>query len=213
MLLHGYYRSSAVFRVRIALNLKGLAYETVSHHLRKGEQRAPDYLALNPQGLVPALETDDGLITQSLAMMEYLEETHPQPPLLPSSPGDRARVRALALICVADIHPIDNLRVLKYLRAAFGQDEDAIAAWYCHWIREGFGPLEAELAGDPRTGRFCHGDEPGLADVCLVPQVVNGQNYKLDMSPYPTINRIFDAAMALPAFERALPKHAPDAEA
>ncbi|HYE40145.1 MAG TPA: maleylacetoacetate isomerase, partial [Ramlibacter sp.] len=161
MKLYGYFRSSAAYRVRIALNLKGLSAEQVPVHLRKGEQRAPPYAARNPQKLVPALETDDGaLLTQSLAIIEWLEEVHPQPPLLPSDPLDRARVRALALSIACDIHPVNNLRVLLHLRDALGQDQEARDDWYRHWIGVGFDGLEAMLADDPRSGTFCHGDTP-----------------------------------------------------
>ena len=212
MRLHGYYRSSASFRVRIALNLKGVAFEQQTHHLRRGEQRAPAFLALNPQGFVPALEDGGAVLTQSLAIIEYLDETLPDPPLLPATPLARARVRALAQIVACDIHPIDNLRVLRYLRQPLGHDEATVQTWYNHWIAEGFAALEAMLAASAETGRLCHGDAPGLADICLVPQVVNAANFKLDMAPYPTVRRVFDAAMALPAFARALPANQPDAE-
>ncbi len=212
MRLHGYFRSSASFRVRIALNLKGIAFEQQTHHLRRGEQRAPAFLALNPQGFVPALEDGGAVLTQSLAIIEYLDETVPNPPLLPATPLARARVRALAQIVACDIHPIDNLRVLRYLRQPLGHDEATVQAWYNHWIAEGFTALETTLAASAETGRFCHGDTPGLADICLVPQVVNAANFKLDMAPYPTVQRIFTAAMALPAFARALPANQPDAE-
>jgi maleylacetoacetate isomerase len=211
-ILHGYFRSSAAFRVRIALNLKNVAYDTMPHHLRRNEQRAADYLRLNPQGLVPTLEIDGRVLHQSLAIIEYLDETVPEPPLLPREPVARARVRALAQIVACDIHPIDNLRVLRYLRSPLGQDEATVQAWYNHWIAEGFTAMEALLAGHPATGVFCHGDAPTLADICLIPQVVNAGNYKLDLAPYPIIRRVFDAAMALPAFARALPANQPDAE-
>lgn len=213
MRLHGYYQSSAAYRVRIALNLKGLSYENLTHHLRKGEQRDPAYLRLNPQGLVPALETHDpAVLTQSLAIIEYLEEVHPQPALLPSPPLDRARVRALAQVCAIDIHPINNLRVLKYLKAGFGLGQERIDAWYRHWVKEGFSALETLLASDARTGRYCHGDEPGLADICLIPQVFNARRFKVDMARYPTIDRVANAAANLPAFEKAHPDQQPDAE-
>lgn len=212
MILHGYYRSSASFRVRIALNLKQIAYEQVAHHLRRNEQRAPAFLDMNPQGFVPALETGDTVITQSLAIIEYLDEIHPQPALLPPDPADRAHVRSLAQIVACDIHPVDNLRVLRYLRDPLGQDEDTVKAWYNHWIAEGFAALEARLEADPRTGQFAFGDAPTLADVCLVPQVVNAGNYSLDLTPYPTIRRVFDACMALDAFAAAHPSRQPDAE-
>lgn len=212
MKLYGYFRSSAAFRVRIALNLKGLAYETVPIHLRRNDQAGPDYRRVNPQGLVPALELDGRTLIQSLAIIEYLDETHPLPPLLPAAAADRARVRALAEIVACDIHPIDNLRVLRYLTRSFGRDESDIGLWYNHWIAAGFEALEALLAGDPRTGVFCHGDRPGLADVALAPQVVNAERYRLDMSPYPTIARIFAACMRLPAFADAHPDNQPDHE-
>ena len=212
MVLHGYYRSSASFRVRIALNLKGLAHDHAPHHLRRGEQRAPDYLALNPQGLVPAFAVDGAVLTQSLAIVEYLDEVHPEPPLLPARAIDRAYVRSLAQIVACDIHPVDNLRVLRYLRDPLGHDEPTVQAWYNHWIATGFAALEATLAGDPRTGRFCFGDTPGLADICLVPQVTNAGNFQLDLAAYPTITRIFDACMALDAFAAAHPTRQIDAE-
>lgn len=212
MKLYGYFRSSAAFRVRIALNLKGLPYETVSVHLRRNDQTRPEYLAVNPQGLVPAIEQDGQTLTQSMAIIEYLEETHPDPRLLPQDPTERARVRALAGIVACDIHPINNLRVLRYLTHAFGRAESDIAAWYNHWIGSGFQALEALLANDARTSVFCHGDRPGLADVTLVPQVVNAGRYQLDMRPYPTITRIFDSCMKLDAFRAAHPDNQPDAE-
>jgi maleylacetoacetate isomerase len=211
--LYGYFRSSAAFRVRIALNLKGLRYEQASIHLRKKEQLAPDYLALQPQGLVPALEDDGEIFVQSLAIVEYIDETHPEPPLLPGHPADRARVRALAQAIACDIHPIDNLRVLRYLGDPLGHDEKAVELWFNHWISLGFAAIERLLAEDDRTGRFCHGDRPGLADLCLVPQMFNARRYpSFDITPFPTIQRVFDACMALDAFERARPEKQPDAE-
>ena len=212
MILHGYFRSSASFRVRIALNLKGIDYDHVGHHLRKNEQRAADFLDLNPQGFVPVLDDEGDVLLQSMAIVEYLDEVQQNPPFLPGHPGDRARVRALAQLVACDIHPINNLRVLRYLRDPLGHDEAAVQTWYNHWIADGFAAFEALIAPDDRTGRFCHGDQPGLADICLVPQVVNSQNYSLDLAPYPTIRRIYEACMALPAFQRAHPKQQPDAE-
>jgi maleylpyruvate isomerase len=214
MKLYGFFRSSAAFRVRIALNLKQLPYETIPIHLRRNEQASRQYRALNPQGLVPTLELDNGLrLSQSLAIIEYLDEVHTAPPLLPPGAGDRARVRALAAIVACDIHPINNLRVLRYLTHTLGHDEAAIGAWYNHWIAAGFAALEPLLATDARTGAFCHGDSPGLADVVLVPQVVNAERYKLEMAPYPTIARIYKSCMALPPFAAAHPDNQPDREA
>jgi len=161
---------------------------------------------------VPLLEDDGELLLQSMAIVEYLDETHPFPPLLPGHPADRARVRAIAQMIACDIHPVDNLRVLRHLRRELGQDEAAVQRWYNHWIAEGFQALETFLAESEQTGRFCHGDAPTLADLCLVPQVVNSQNFKLDLEPYPTIRRIHEACLGLDAFERALPKNQPDAE-
>jgi maleylacetoacetate isomerase len=210
--LHGYYRSSASFRVRIALGLKGLAYEDIFHHLRRGEQRSDDYLKLNPQGLVPTLTTNGLRITQSLAIVEYLDEVFPTPALLPSTPQARALARALAQIIACDIHPIDNLRVLNYLRAPLNQTEEAVKAWYNHWITEGLAAFETLLSQNPGHGRFCVDDTPGLADICLVPQVVNAANFKLDLSPFPRILKIYDACMTLDAFRHAHPAQQPDAE-
>jgi maleylacetoacetate isomerase len=217
MKLHGYSRSSAAFRVRIALNLKNLDYESVPVHLRRGDQRNPDFLGVNPQGLVPALQ-DPALedigqtLIQSLPIIEYLDETYPEPPLLPRDAFGRARVRALAAIVACDIHPLNNLRVLRYLHRTLGPDEAALAAWYNHWIAEGLGAIEALLAADGRTGRFCHGDTPGLADIALAPQVVNAERYRLDLAPYPTIARIFEACMTFDAFAAAHPQRQPDFE-
>jgi maleylacetoacetate isomerase len=214
MKLIGYFRSSAAYRVRIALNLKGIAVEHESRHLRKGEQKSPDYAAINPQKLVPALVLDSGeVLTQSLAILEYLEETHPQPPLLPKDPVGRARVRALALIPTADVHPIQNLRVMGYLREKFGQTEESAFTWSRHWIETGFDAYEATIANDPRTGTFSHGNAATMADLCLIPQVFNAARFKVDMKKYPTIQRIYDTCMKLPAFDTAQPAKQPDAEA
>jgi len=210
MKLFGYFRSSAAFRVRIALNLKGLGHEDAFIHLRRGDQRAGDYLGVNPQGLVPALEIDGQTLIQSLAIIEYLDETHPEPPFLPADPAGRARVRGLADIVACDIHPINNLRVLRYLSRPLGHDQAAIETWYNHWIAAGFAALERLLADDRHTGAFCHGDIPGLADIALVPQVVNSERYRLDLSPYPTISRIYANCMQLDAFTAAHPNNQPD---
>jgi maleylpyruvate isomerase len=212
MKLYGYFRSSAAFRVRIALNLKQLDYAGAFIHLRRGDQAQPEFLAVNPQGLVPALETDGQILTQSLAIIEYLDETRPEPPLLPRDAAGRARVRGLAAIVACDIHPLNNLRVLRYLHRPLGQDQRIVETWYDHWIDAGFAALERLLAEDPRTGTFCHGDAPGLADIALVPQVVNAERYQLDLSPYPTISRIFDHCVKLDPFAAAHPDRQPDRE-
>ena len=214
IVLHDYYRSSAAYRVRIALNLKGVAPdERTFVHLRMGGQRAQDYLALNPQGLVPALALDEGaVLTQSLAIVEYLDETHPEPPLLPADPIGRARVRAIALSIACDIHPLDNLRVLNYLIGTLGVAREQKDGWYRYWIDVGFEALEKALARDRATGRFCHGDAPTLADVCLVPQMANARRFSIDLAPYPTLRRIEAACNALPAFADAAPARQPDAE-
>jgi maleylpyruvate isomerase len=181
--------------------------------LRKGEQRDAAYLAINPQGLVPALVLEDGtILTQSLAIIEYLDEVHPNPPLLPKSAVDRAHARALAYAVAIDIHPINNLRVLALLKSDFDAGDLVTAAWFRHWVVETFGPLETMLARDSRTGRFCLGDTPGLADLCLYAQVLNNGRFGVDMSPYPTISRIFEACAMLPAFAAAAPDKQPDAE-
>ena len=213
MKLIGYFRSSAAYRVRIALNLKGIAVEHASRHLRKGEQSSADYVAINPQKLVPALVLDDGsVLTQSLAIMEYLEETHPEPPLLPRDPVGRARVRSLSLIVSADIHPIQNLRVMAYLRQKFDQTEESAFTWSRHWIETGFDAYEATLTREAATGAFSHGDRPTMADMCLVPQVFNATRFKVDMKRYPTIQRIYDTCMKHPAFDAAQPSKQQDAE-
>jgi maleylacetoacetate isomerase len=211
--LYGYWRSTAAWRVRIALNLKGLAWESVPVHLLRdgGEQRTPAFLALNPQGLVPALDIDGRVLTQSLAIIEYLDETRPQPPLLPSDPGGRARARSLAQLVAADIHPLNNLRVLQQLRDRFSLDEAQRDAWYRHWVGEGLGALEARLAGEPGSGRFCHGDTPGLADCCLVPQLYNARRYGCPLGEFPAILAIEAACLELDAFKAAAPDVQPDA--
>jgi len=212
MKLYGYFRSSAAFRVRIALNLKNLDYENAFIHLRRNDQSKPEFLGVNPQGLVPTLEIGDQKLTQSLAIIEYLDETHPEPPLLPRDAAGRARVRALAAIVACDIHPLNNLRVLRYLHGPLGHDETALEHWYNHWITSGFNAFERLLADDPRTGKFCHGDAPGLADIALVPQVYNAHRYPLALTVYPTIKRIHQNCMALDAFAAADPDRQPDRE-
>ena len=214
MKLHGFFRSSASYRVRIALNLKGLSYEQASVHLVRGggEQFAPAFRKLNPQSLVPVLEDGPLALTQSLAIIEYLDETHPRPPLLPATPVERARVRALALAIACDLHPLNNTRVLAYVAGPMGAGEDGKLTWYRHWIAEGLRPLEAMLSGDRATGKFCHGDTPGLADCCLVPQLANARRFKCDVAPYPTLLAIEKNCQVLEAFQRAAPDKQPDAE-
>ena len=211
MKLYTYFRSSAAFRVRIALNLKGLEYEPVFVHLARGEHRKPEYAAVDPQALLPTLVDGGQTLSQSLAIMEYLEENYPQPALLPKDAPGRARVRSLSLLVACEIHPLNNLRTLQHLKRALGQTEDQINTWYRHWIADGFAKLEADLARGG-SGRFCHGDSPTMADCCLVPQVFNAQRYKSDLTPYPTAMRIFDTCMSLEAFDRAQPSKQPDAE-
>ena len=212
MKLSTYFRSSAAWRVRIALGLKGLAWTPDFVHLTRdgGEQHSASYRAKNPTQLVPTLETDAGaLLAQSLAMIEYLDETHPAPPLLPADPLARARVRAFALTIACDIHPLNNLRVLQYLERAMGQSKDARDAWYRHWIAEGLGALEAMLRTE--TGPFCYGATPTLADICLIPQLGNARRFDCPLAAYPTLVRAEAAALALPAFRDAAPDRQPDA--
>jgi len=212
--LYSYFRSSASYRVRIALNLKGLSYEQASVHLTRGggEQFAPAFRKLNPQSLVPVLHDGALALTQSLAIIEYLEEKHPNPALLPAAPAERARVRSLALAVACEIHPLNNLRVLNFLTGPMGLGNDARNTWYHHWIAEGLGALEARLAAERETGKFCHGDTPGLADCCLVPQLANARRFKCDVAPYPTLLAIEKNCLALEAFQRAAPERQPDAE-
>ena len=211
MKLYTYFRSSAAFRVRIALNLKGLKYEPVFVHLAKGEHRQPQYAAVNPQALLPTLELDDGKrLTQSLAIIEWLEEKHPTPPLLPKESMARARVRSLAYLVASEIHPLNNLRVLQHLKRALNQTQEQIDTWYRYWIADGLAKLEAELVGS--NGKFCHGDSPSMADCCLVPQIFNAKRYNSDLAPYPTTMRIFESCMKVEAFDRAQPSKQPDAE-
>lgn len=211
MKLYTFFRSSAAFRMRIALNYKGLAYEALPVSLPKNEHKLEGYLALNPQGLVPALDDGGNILVQSLAMMEYLEETHPLPPLLPAAPADRAYVRAVAQIIACEIHPLNNLRTLRYVKQRFALDEEGVNQWYRHWIAEGLGGLEAYLAGAKKSGKYCYRDQITLADCCLVPQVFNAQRYQCELAPYPEIMRIFGACMQLDAFIAAQPSKQPDA--
>jgi maleylpyruvate isomerase len=215
MKLYSYFRSSASYRVRIALNLKNLSYEYVPVHLVRdgGEQLKPEYRKVNPDAIVPTFVDDEQhAIQQSLAIIEYLEETHPEPPLLPKSPVDRAHVRSLALQIACEIHPLNNLRVLKYLKRTLNVDDAAKDAWYRHWVEAGFETLEARLAGDSRTGKLCFGDTPTFADLFLVPQIYNAQRFNVDTTRFPTIQRIHDYAAQLDAFARAAPGAQPDSE-
>jgi maleylacetoacetate isomerase len=212
--LYGYFRSSAVFRVRIALNLKGLKADTRFVHLLKdgGQQHSDAYKAINPLQLVPTLINAGQAIGQSLAILEYLDESVPEPPLLPSGALARARVRQLAQTIACDIHPLNNLRVLQYLEHQIGADAEKRLAWQRHWISAGFSALEAKLAREPATGRFCHGDDPGMADICLVPQMFNARRIQMELTAYPTLLRMEESAYSLPAFQNARPENQPDAE-
>ena len=211
--LYSYWRSSAAYRVRIGLNLKGLDYALVPVHLVRdgGQQHAPDYAALNPQQLVPALRDGERVLTQSLAILEYLEETRPQPPLLPVDAAGRARVRALAQLVACDIHPLNNLHVLQFFDRQWNVPQAERDDWVLYWMREGFAAMETMLAASPDTGRYCHGDMPGLADCCLLPQLYNARRFTLDLAPFPTLRRIEAACLQLPAFDAARPENQPDA--
>jgi maleylacetoacetate isomerase len=209
MRLYDYWRSSAAYRVRLALNFKGLSYEQIAIDLRKGAQHEPAFLALNPQGLVPVLDDDGAILTQSLPILNYLEERYPEPALLPRDSPGRAKSRAIAVAIACEIHPLNNLRVLQYLERELGLDEGQRMAWYRHWIAEGFGPLERMIARS--AGEFCVGDFPSLADLCLVPQVYNARRSQCDLEPYPIIRRIDERCREIEAFERAAPERQPDA--
>lgn len=213
MKLYTFFRSSASYRVRIALNLKGLTYESVPVHLRRGggEQHAAAYKKKNPQELVPALEDSGRMLTQSLAIIEYLDERHPEPPLLPREPADRALVRAMALAIACEVHPIQNLRVLNYLKDELKQSEEAANAWARHWIALGLSAVEEMLAAAPRA-TFCFGDQPTLADICLMPQLGNARRFGSKLSVYPNILRVEAACLELAAFVNAAPENQPDAE-
>jgi maleylpyruvate isomerase len=210
--LHSYFRSSASYRVRIALNLKALPYNYVPVHLLKdgGQQHSSDYQRVNPAKLVPTLVDDGHAIGQSLAIMEYLDETHPEPALLPADPLGRARVRGLAQSVACEIHPLNNLRVLQYLENDLKVDETTKATWYRHWITLGFTAIEVQLANDAATGMFCHGNTPGLADCCLIPQIANSRRFDTPLEAFPTIRRIEKACLALDAFTKAAPQLQPD---
>ncbi len=208
MKLYNYFRSSAAFRTRIAFNLKGVVCETVEVDLRTdtSDQLKPEYRAVNPQGLVPALVIEDTTVAQSLAIIEYLDEVYPEPPLLPRSPVDRARVRAMALAVACDMHPLNNLRVLNYLRSPLGHDEDTVNAWYRHWIAVGFSGLEQEARRASRDGQYMFGSSVTIADIYIVPQMYNARRFKCDLEPYPTLRSICAHLESLPAFAKAVPE-------
>ncbi|MDX2113782.1 MAG: maleylacetoacetate isomerase [Alphaproteobacteria bacterium] len=210
MKLYSYFRSSASYRVRIALGLKGLHYDTIPVNLLMSEQRAPDYVRLNPQGLLPMLEDGDHYFTQSLAIMEYLEEAYPSPAILPKTPAERARVRAIALAIACDIAPLNNVSSMNFLKNDLAQGDAERTRWYQHWIERGFTALEAILKDSSATETFCHGEMPTIADCCLVPQVFNARRYECDLTPYPTIRRIDEACSQHPAFIAAHPGKQPD---
>ena len=212
MKLYTFFRSSAAFRVRIALNLKGLQYESLPKAFARNEHRAPDYLALNPQGLIPALAIDGVVLSQSVAIIEYLNDRHPAPPLLPEDPIDRARVRSMAMAIACEIHPLNNLRVLNYLRDQLKQDDAGIGTWYRHWVTEGFRGLEVQAREFSANGRYCFGEAVSLADVLLVPQMFNARRFKTDLTPFPTLVGISTHLEALPAFAAARPEVQPDAQ-
>jgi maleylpyruvate isomerase len=210
--LYGYFRSSASYRVRIALAMKGLDYEQASIHLAKGRQYATEFSAVSPQNLVPVLEHDSQKFYQSLAIIEYLDEKFPNPPLLPADTSARSRVRSLALITACEIHPLNNTRVLAYLTETLRVSDEQKNLWYSHWVTLGFSALEKRLATEKQTGRFCHGDTPGLADIVLVPQVANANRFKVNLDAFPIIRRINDHCLALEPFKKAMPQYQPDAE-
>ncbi|HTE40662.1 MAG TPA: maleylacetoacetate isomerase [Steroidobacteraceae bacterium] len=211
MNLHTLFRSSAAFRVRIALNIKGLKYNSIPKVLANNEHRTAQYLQLNPQGLIPALEIDGVVLQQSLAIIEYLDETHPSPPLLPQDPVSRAKVRAMALAIACEIHPLNNLRVLNYLRKELGQSEDAVNAWYRHWVVEGFAGLEVMVRESSSAKRYSFADALSMADVLLVPQMFNARRFNCDLAPFPTLVAISAHLESLPAFHAARPEAQPDA--
>lgn len=212
MKLYTYFRSSAAFRVRIALNLKGLKYDSLPKAFAKKEHRAAEYLAVNPQGLIPALDIGGSVLSQSLAIMEYLDEQYPAPAFLPKDALGRAQVRSMTLAIVADLHPLNNLRVLNYLKRELKQEEDGVNTWYRHWVTEGFTGLEQQARTHSTSGRYCYGDSISMADICLVPQMFNARRFKTDLTPFPTLVGISTHLEALPAFAAARPEVQPDAQ-
>ncbi|MCG8493265.1 MAG: maleylacetoacetate isomerase [Sneathiellales bacterium] len=210
--LHNFFRSSSSTRVRAALNLKGLDYDYQAYILRKGETRTPEFLKRSPAGLVPVLELESGAhISQSMAILEWLEEEHPEPALLPSTSLEKARVRSLSYMIACEVHPLNNLRVLQKIEKDYGLDQDGVRAWFDHWVHTSFAPLEERLSHEAETGKFCHGDTPGMADICLYAQVLNNRRFEIDTSCYPTVSRIFDTLTGLDAFLKAAPSEQPDA--
>ncbi len=214
MKLYTFFRSSASYRVRIALNLKSISYEQAPIHLRRGggEQLSAAYRAINPQALVPALEDNGKILTQSLAIIEYLEEKFPNPALLPKDPADKALVRSMAMVIACEVHPIQNLRVLNYVKATYNQTDQQVNKWAQHWIDLGLGALQEMIIAQPKRGKFCFGAAPTLADICLIPQLGNARRYGCDLAKYPTILEIEKTCNALPAFANAAPEKQPDAE-
>lgn len=211
MKLTTYFRSTAAYRIRIALNLKAIEHELLPINLFNNEHHSPEFIEHNPDGLIPTLDTGDVVISQSMAILEYLEETHPNPALLPQTATDRAFVRGLAQTIVSDMHPLNNLRVYTFLMNEMGVDEKGKMKWYFHWLKQGFTSLEARLAKNSKTGLCCFGDTPSLADICLVPQVFNAVRFEFDLQPYPVIQRINQHCLSLPAFAQARPEVQPDA--
>ena len=211
MILHGYFRSSAAYRTRIALNLKGIEYENQFVHLRKKDQYKDPFLALNPQGLVPVLVDEDNVVNQSIAILEYLDETHPEPAFLPESASDRAYVRSISLAIACDIHPLNNLRILRYLDYNFNLDENQRNEWYRHWIDVEFRALETKLSTTKLHGKFCFEDSPTMADICLVPQVSNARRFNCDLNDFPILVEIDNNCRQLETFQRAAPENQPDA--
>ena len=211
MKIFGYFRSSAAFRLRIAMNFKGLSYDYNLVNLQSGDHLSDDFKRINPQGRVPAIDIEGNILTQSLAIIEYLDEVYPAPPLLPSDPLGKAKVRGIAGLIACDIHPLNNLAVLNYLRDQLIAEEEARLAWYRHWVKEGFDGLELILGANVETGQFCFGDTPTVADICLVPQVVNAKRFNCNLARYPKILRIFEECMSLSQFADADPMNQPEA--